>query len=131
MNKQKYFFPPHIGSKYGKTDGYFKTGLKILAVGNSYHCDTHFDCVTRCNEKCLNYGSECHNFTSAVVNAYTGACQGTCQREDWMPNFTKFARLLGAQGQEKELWKSIIQVLTFFVTFFNINFSSIWKDFSL
>ena len=113
-----FFFQPYVGEKYGEPHGFFG-GIKVMALGNSHHCGDYPSTSPykiRCNENCPHYGrhsynhKSCVNFTEQVVAAYIQYKEENTGKENWMLNFTKFARILNAVGNEQEanLWKSIV-----------------------
>lgn len=60
--ENEFFFPPYKGELYGKPEGFFNE-VRVMAIGNSHHCDTKFDHYHRCCEQCENYIPSCNNFT--------------------------------------------------------------------
>lgn len=108
--EHEFFFPPYVGELYGKPESFFNE-VRVMAIGNSHHCDTKFDHYHRCCEQCENYIPSCNNFTTDVVNNYISNPTGEgCEEGDdrWRRTFTKFANLLGANGSIERVWNSIV-----------------------
>lgn len=108
--EHEFFFPPYVGELYGKPESFFNE-VRVMAIGNSHHCDTKFDHYHRCCEQCENYIPSCNNFTTDVVNDYISNPTGEgCEEGDdrWRRTFTKFANLLGANGSIERVWNSIV-----------------------